>query len=77
MRTHGKYGAVKTSSPKKLRRVSGLRRDQMYTSVELRADPKKGIDRKGESVSRIDVANSNSQLKCAGERPADSSSRRE
>ena len=29
IRTHGKYGAVKTSRPRKLRRVSGLRRLQI------------------------------------------------
>jgi hypothetical protein len=27
--THGRYGAVNTSSPKKLNLVSGLRRDQI------------------------------------------------
>ena len=44
MSTQGKYGAVKTSKPRNERRVSGLRRDQMYTSVDERAEPRKGIE---------------------------------
>jgi len=75
--THGKYGAVKTSSPKKLNLVSGFLRDHIYTKLLLNADPRKGIDRRGERHSRIDVAYSRSQEKCAGERPEDSSRRRE
>ena len=56
MRTHGRYGAVKTSNPKKLNLVSGFRRDQIYTKLLLNAEPRKGIESMGESARRIDVA---------------------
>lgn len=54
--THGRYGAVKTSKPRKLNRVSGLRLDQMYTSVEDNGCPRKGIDTNGERHMRQVVA---------------------
>ena len=46
--THGRYGAVKTSSPKNESLVSGFRRLHMYTSVELSAEPRKGMESSGE-----------------------------
>lgn len=54
--THGKYGAVKTSRPKKLSLVSGLRLLQMYTKLLLNADPRNGIESKGERTSKTVVA---------------------
>lgn len=75
--THGRYGAVNTSSPKKLNRVSGFLRDHIYTKLLLSADPRNGMDRRGERQRRIEVAYKRSQEKCAGERPDDSSRRRE
>ena len=77
IKTHGKYGAVKTRRPKKLSLVSGFLRDQMYTSELLSADPRKGIESIGLRQSRIDVAYRRSHEKCAGDRPDDSSSKRE
>jgi len=77
MSTHGRYGAVKTSSPRKLSRVSGFRRDQMYTSVDESGWPKKGIETSGEMAIRLVMAYTNSQEKFAGDRPADSSRSRE
>jgi hypothetical protein len=47
---------VKTSNPRKLRRVSGLRRDQMYTSVEESGWPRKGIETSGDRRMRLAVA---------------------
>lgn len=54
--THGRYGAVNTSRPKKLNLVSGFRLLQMYTSELDSADPRKGIESIGESASRRVVA---------------------
>ena len=54
--THGRYGAVKTSSPKKLNLVSGFLLDHMYTKLLLNADPRKGMDRRGERQRRMEVA---------------------
>ncbi|KAH0490261.1 hypothetical protein TgHK011_001738 [Trichoderma gracile] len=54
--THGRYGAVKTSSPRKLSLVSGLRRDQMYTRVEDSGWPRNGIDTSGDSTIRLAIA---------------------
>lgn len=54
--THGKYGAVNTSSPKKLSLVSGFRLLQMYTRLLLSAEPRNGIDSRGERTSKIEVA---------------------
>jgi hypothetical protein len=54
--THGKYGAVNTNNPRKLNRVSGFRRLQMYTRVELSGDPRNGIETSGESSSSVHVA---------------------
>ena len=45
MSTHGKKGARKTIKPKKLRRVSGLRRLHIYTRVLDKAWPRKGIEK--------------------------------
>ena len=53
IKTQGRYGAVKTSSPRKLSLVSGLRRDQMYTSVEESGWPRKGIETRGDSAMRL------------------------
>lgn len=75
--THGRYGAVNTSKPKKLRRVSGFRRDQMYTKLLLNAEPRNGMLSIGESASRSVVAYRSSHEKCAGDRPDDSSRSRE
>ena len=77
MRTHGRYGAVKTRRPRKLSRVSGFRLDQIYTRELLSAEPRKGIDSIGLRHRRIEVAYSRSQENCAGDRPEDSSRRRE
>jgi hypothetical protein len=54
--THGRYGARKTSRPRKLMRVSGLRRDHMYTSVEDKGWPRKGMDTKGDRSNRLVMA---------------------
>jgi len=54
--THGRYGAVNTSRPRKLSRVSGFRRDQIYTRLLDNAEPRKGIDSRGESARRRAVA---------------------
>lgn len=54
--THGRYGAVNTSNPRNDSRVSGFRRDHMYTSELERAEPRKGIERRGESRRRSAVA---------------------
>ena len=56
MRTHGKYGAVKTKRPKKLSLVSGFLLDQMYTRELLRAEPRNGMESMGLRHSRIEVA---------------------
>jgi len=56
IKTHGRYGAVKTKRPKKLSLVSGFRLDQMYTSVDDKGWPKKGIETSGESAIRHEVA---------------------
>ena len=44
IKTHGSHGAVKTNMPRKLSRVSGFRRDQIYTKVLERAEPRNGRD---------------------------------
>jgi hypothetical protein len=78
IRTHGRYGAVKTSRPRKLRRVSGFRRDQMYTSTLDRDEPRNGIDVVSELNASSDVvAYSKSHEKVAGDAPEPCSSRRE
>lgn len=46
--TQGKYGAVKTNSPRKLSLVSGFRRDHIYTSVEDSGWPRKGMETSGD-----------------------------
>lgn len=46
--TQGKYGAVKTSNPRKLSLVSGFRRDHMYTSVEDKGWPRNGMETSGD-----------------------------
>jgi hypothetical protein len=75
--THGRYGAVKTSNPKKLNRVSGFRLDQMYTSVDDNGCPRKGIDTRGDRHMRQVMAYISNHEKWAGDRPDDSSSSRE
>ncbi len=77
MSTHGRYGAEKTSRPRKLRRVFGSRRLQMYTRLDDSGEPRKGIDTSGDSSSSDTLAYSSSHAKRAGERPDESSSRRE
>jgi hypothetical protein len=52
IRTQGKYGAVKTSKPRKLSLVSGFLRDQMYTSVEESGWPRNGIETSGDKAIR-------------------------
>lgn len=52
IKTQGRYGAVKTSSPRKLSLVSGFRRDHMYTSVEDSGWPRKGIETSGDRAIR-------------------------
>jgi hypothetical protein len=56
MRTHGKYGAVNTRSPRKLNLVSGLRRDQMYTRVDESGWPRNGMDTRGDRIIRLVMA---------------------
>lgn len=56
IRTQGKYGAVNTSSPRKLSLVSGFRLLQMYTKLLLNAEPRKGMESRGERTSKIEVA---------------------
>ena len=43
IRTHGKYGALKTNSPKKLSLTDGFLRDQMYTIEKASGEPRNGI----------------------------------
>ena len=56
IKTHGRYGAVNTSSPRKESLVSGFRRLHMYTNVELSAEPRKGMESSGERQRREAVA---------------------
>lgn len=56
IRTHGRYGAENTSSPRKLSCVSGLRLDQMYTSVDESGWPRKGSDTSGDKAIRLTIA---------------------
>lgn len=74
IKTQGRYGAVKTNKPTKLIRVSGLRRDQMYTRVEDSGWPRNGMETRGDSKIKLVIEYAKSQEKCAGERPDDSSS---
>lgn len=76
--TQGKYGAVKTSRPRKLNRVSGFRRDQMYTSVLDNAEPRNGVDVVNElKVKRLVVAYRSNHEKTAGDGPEPCSRSRE
>ncbi len=77
--THGRYGAVNTSSPRNDSRVSGFRRDQIYTSVLESALPRNGmlVVNTVLSTSNELVAYSSSQLKTALLGPEACSSRRE
>lgn len=68
---------MKTSRPKKLSRVSGFFLLQMYMSVLLRADPRKAMENMGAMQRRSVEAKVSSHEKWAGERPDDSSRRRE
>jgi hypothetical protein len=75
--THGRYGALNTSSPRKLSSVSGFFRLHIYMSVLLSADPRNAMENKGAMQRRSVEAKVSSHEKCAGERPDDSSRRRE
>jgi hypothetical protein len=68
---------LNTSRPRKLSNVSGFLRLQMYISVLLRAEPRKAIENMGAIQRRSVEAKVSSQEKWAGDRPDDSSSRRE
>ena len=75
--THGRYGALNTNRPRNASRVSGLRRDQMYTSVWERLWPKNGTQLvKLLRVRSETVLYSSSQEKVAGEGPEVDSRRR-
>ena len=56
IRTHGRYGAPKTSSPRKLNLVSGFRRDQMYTKVDDNGWPRNGMETRGDRAMRLAMA---------------------
>ena len=56
IKTHGRYGAVNTSNPKKLSLVSGFLLLHMYTNELDNADPKKGMLSMGERARRRVVA---------------------
>jgi hypothetical protein len=45
--TQGRYGALKTSRPRKLRSVSGFFRLQIYMRVLLSAEPRKAMENMG------------------------------
>jgi hypothetical protein len=75
--TQGRYGALNTSSPKKLSKVSGFLRLQMYMRVLLRAEPRNAMENMGAMQRRSVEAKVSSHEKWAGERPDDSSRRRE
>jgi hypothetical protein len=75
--THGRYGALNTRSPKKLSKVSGFLRLQMYIRVLLSADPRNAMENMGAIQRSSDEAKVSSHEKWAGERPDDSSSSRE
>jgi hypothetical protein len=78
IKTHGRYGAVNTRTPRKLRRVSGFLRDQMYTRVLDSADPRNGMEVVRELRASSDVhAYSSNHEKTAGEGPEPCSSSRE
>lgn len=77
IKTHGRNGALKTKRPRKLNRVSGFFLLQIYTSVLERAEPRNGMEKRGAMHSKFKDAYARSQEKCAGDRPDDSSSRRE
>lgn len=50
--THGSHGALNTISPRKLNRVSGFFRLQMYTNELDKADPKNAMEKTGAMLSR-------------------------
>ena len=56
IKTHGRYGAVNTSNPRKLNLVSGFLLLHMYTKELDKADPRKGMLSIGERASRSVVA---------------------
>lgn len=56
MSTKGRYGAVNTSSPRKLSLVSGFFLPQMYTRLAEREEPRNGRERNGDARRSIDVA---------------------
>jgi hypothetical protein len=73
--TQGRYGALKTSRPRKLSIVSGFFLLQMR--VLDRAEPRKAMENMGAMQRSSVEAKARSHEKCADERPDDSSSRRE
>jgi hypothetical protein len=75
--TQGRYGALKTSRPRKLSIVSGFFLLQMYMRVLDSAEPRKAMENMGAMQRSSVEANARSHEKCAGERPDDSSRRRE
>ena len=68
---------MKTNKPRKLRSVSGFFRLQMYMRVLLSAEPRKAMENMGAMQRRSEAAKVSSHEKWPGERPDDSSSRRE
>lgn len=53
--THGNHGALNTSNPIRLSRVSGLRRLQMYTRTEESGVPRKAMLKNG-AIPRSSIA---------------------
>lgn len=52
IKTQGRYGAEKTINPKKLKRVSGFLRLQIYTRLDVSAVPRNGSETNGERIKR-------------------------
>jgi hypothetical protein len=61
--THGRYGALNTSNPRKLSNVSGFFRLHMYMSVLLSADPRNAMENMGAMHKRSDDAKVSSHEK--------------
>ena len=68
---------MKTNRPRKLSSVSGFFLLQIYMRVLLRAEPRKAMENMGAMQRRRVEAKVSSHEKWAGERPDDSSRRRE
>ena len=56
IKTHGRYGAVNTSNPRKLNLVSGFLLLQIYTRLLDNAEPRNGMLSIGDRASRRVVA---------------------